>query len=170
MIPNTPTADDISYDKTPNTDDTSPRLFECNTIIVEIDGDTHENSGDLLKLLEDNGESLSTDDARKDSDSWESIKTKIRTQHPLLLKVISSILIECDPMCLNFGTNDDEYDPEAISIISELNVAKNAEDAADIVIVQFRNWFGRDLSPYKDNGKFKQMSKRIWLAWCEHQN
>ena len=170
MTPNTPTDNGNSYGKTPNTDDNSPRLFDCNPIIVELDGDTHETGEDLLKLLEDNGESLSTDEARNDSDSWESIKMKIRTQHPLLLTVISSILFESDPMCLNFGSNDDEYDPEAISIISELTVAKSTEDVANIVIVQFLHWFDCDLSPYKDNDKFIRMSQRIWLAWCEYHN
>ena len=170
MTPNTSDPDDDSYNKTANTDDTSPRLFECNLTIVEIDDDTHEDSDELLRLLENNGESISTDGSRKDSDNWESLKITITSQHPLLLKEISSILFESDPMCLNFGTNNDEYDPEAISIISELSEAQSVEDVADIVIVQFRKWFDCDLSPYKDNDKFKRMSRRIWLAWCAHNN
>jgi hypothetical protein len=170
MTPSTPTADDNSYGKMPNTDDTSPRLFECNQIIVEIDGDTDDNSEDLLNLLENVGRHPATDETRNDSNNWESLKILIRNQHPLLLKEVSSILFESDPMCLNFDNNVDEYDPEAVSIISELSEAQSPEDVADIVIVQFRNWFDCDLSPYKDNDKFTRMSKRIWLAWCERQN
>ncbi len=170
MTPNTSDPDDDFYDKIPNTDDTSPHLFECNLIFVEIDGDTHEDSNELLKLLENFDRLSATDEAKNDSDNWESLEMKIRAQHPFLLKELSSILFESDPMCLNFGNNNDEYDPEAVSIISELSEEQRPEDVADIVIVQFRNWFDCDLSPYKDNDKFTKMSKRIWLAWCTHQN
>lgn len=170
MTPNTPTADDNSDDKTPNTDDTSQRLFECNHMVVVLDGNSQDDSEDLLHLLYTNGSPLAADEASKDSDNWDSLKSTITSQHPLLLKAISAILFESDPMCLNFYTNDDEYDPEAISIISELNGAKSVDDAADIVIEQFQHWFDCDLSPYKDNSKFIRMSRRIWVAWCEYRS
>ena len=174
MTQDTDIADDVTYAKTLNSDAASPRLFECHQIVIELteEDETPVNEEDRLAFRSLVASLLEPNPATQDTDSdrycYKQFNEMVRSQQPLLLRHISTILYECDPVCLNYGFNDDEYDPEAISIIYELQDAKSAQDSSDIVIRQIQEWFGEDLSPYKDNGKFLRMCQRIWMVWCAH--
>lgn len=170
MTPQSDSSDDNTYGRTLNTDDASPRLFDCHHLYVEVtaEDDTHLTEEDLAALLPLLEPPSSTQDTNTPSYRHKQFKAMVRSQHPQLLQSISSILYNCDPMCLNFDCNGDEYDPEAISIIYELQDAKSAKDVANIVIGQFQEWFGEDLSPFKANDKFIRMCRSIWMAWCAH--
>ena len=164
-------SDDTTYGRTLNTDATSPRLFDCNYLSIEITAEddvpprTEEDRLALLSLL---APPPANEDTSSDGYCHKQFQALVRSQQPLLLRHIAAILYECDPACLNFGCNDDEYDPEAISIIYELQNAKGAEDVANIVIQEFQAWLGEDLSPFRANDKFIRMCRSIWMAWCAH--
>ena len=171
MAPQSDSSDDKTYGRTLNTDDASPRLFDCHHVHLEVtavDGIplTEEDHLALLPLFEPHPV---TEDTSSDSYCHEQFKAMVRSQHPLLMQSISAILYDCDPNCLNFEGNDDEYDPEAISIIYELQNAKSAKDVSSIAIRQFQEWLCYDISPYKDNPKFIRMCQSIWMAWCAHE-
>ena len=173
MTPQSDSSDDNTYGRTLNTDDASPRLFDCHHVYLEVD--VTEEDGrplteeDLLAFLTPVEPHPVTQDTNSNSYCHKQFKAMVRSQYPLLLQSISAILYDCDPICLNFEGNDDEYDPEAISIIYELQNAKSAKDVSSIVIRQFQEWLCYDLSPYKDNPKFIRMCQGIWMAWCAHE-
>lgn len=156
------------HDRTPNTDAASPRLFDCHRIEVVVGNETRESQDELLAQLIPVETEPTPQNASTRCYRHEDLKAMPISQHPLLLQSISGILYECDPMCLQWGHNEDEYDPEAVSIIYALHDAKSADDVANVVVREFQHWFSYDLSPYKDNPKFVRMCWRIWTAWFTH--
>ena len=59
--------------------------------------------------------------------------------------------------------NPDEYAPEVGTILPRLNIAKNADDVAQIVMEEFEHWFDSGHSPENSEG-FKPLAKEIWEA------
>jgi len=154
-----------------NTDPASPRLFECEYITIVLDDDDGDASGELgngelLDLLEP----VHDDCVSPSQTAIPTLSDKEREEMKPVIRNVSAILFECDPMCLNFGSNRDEYDPEAVTIISMLIYRESVDDAVDIIVNTFRHWFDEDLSEYKTDRKFMRMAQRIWVAWHGHQD
>ena len=149
-----------------NTDPNSPRLFVCEYTTIVLDDDDGDvsselGSSELLDLLEP----VHDDCSNPSQTAIPTLSDKEREEMKPVIRKVSTILFECDPMCLNFGSNRDEYDPEAVTIISMLKYRESVDDAVDIIVDSFRHWFDQDLSEYKTDRKFIRMAKRIWVAW-----
>jgi hypothetical protein len=84
-----------------------------------------------------------------------------------LFTELSLELFQADPMGINFGSNTDEYDPEAESIILRLQTASSAQDVQRIVYEEFKRWFG--LKEAGEIDRYELVSLRIWQHWCEFQ-
>ena len=150
-----------------NTNPKSPRLFECERIVVDLseedeDDSIDQGSDELLSLLEP----AHDDCSHSTGSSIPTLCDKEKEEMTSLIRDVSAILFECDPMCLNFGSNSDEYDPEAITIISMLKYKETVDDA---IVDTFRQWFDQDLAEYKTDSKYISMAQRIWAAWIEYQ-
>ena len=146
-----------------NEDTDSPKIFACEYIVVELDDDDSNmpsefDRAELLSPLEPvaliNGGPLGLQDDEK-----EEMKP--------LIQEVSSILFECDPMCLDFGTNSDEYDFVADTVVLFLKDKETVGDVIEAIIRSIKCWFSSDLSDYKTNDKFISMSQRIWTAWMK---
>ena len=156
----------------------SPRIFKCEYLLIEVgedDGDqppaVADDTGivevvpepeDLLSLLEpipSTGEEMVL--PRLSDDELVSMKS--------LLDKFAAILFECDPACINFSTNTDEYDLEAEIIAAMLPDCRSFNDAIGAIVMTISVLLGTDLSPYRSSVKVNRMSKRIWFSWCSYQ-
>ena len=153
-----------------NTDPDSPRLFECECTVIVVDEDDGDESSylesdELRSLLE----AAHDDCSPLTGSAIPTLLDKEKEEMASLIRDVSAILFECDPMCLNFGTNSDEYDPEAVTIISMLKNTETENDSIEAIVDTFRRWFGEDHSEYKNDRKYISMAHRIWVACSEHQ-
>ena len=153
-----------------NTNPNSPKLFECEyiTMVVGDDADVSNDlgGGDLLDLVRPVHEGCSSEPQTAIPTLSDGERKELRT----LIRNVSTILFECDPMCINFDSNRDEYDPEAVSIVAMLKDKGTVDDAAQVIVDALMHWFDEDLSEYKTDTKWRSMAQRIWVACSEHQD
>lgn len=76
---------------------------------------------------------------------------------------VSAVLFAADPMGLNFGSNTDEYDPEASTIIPRLSGCHSTSDALTVIHEEFVAWF--DLDADEPVEKYRQIAEDIWNLW-----
>ena len=86
--------------------------------------------------------------------------------HEKFFDDVSSALFNADPININFSCNTEEYDIEAIAIITCLKSAKSTVDTITIVYENFRYYFGEDIAGDKE--KYVIVSEKIWQLWCEY--
>jgi hypothetical protein len=159
-------------------DPNSPRIFKCDYVQIEVD----ENDSSESSVSADDTSNIAS--FPKDEELLSLLvpvpNTKDGVELPCLsddeleemkplLDKISSILFECDPACINFVTNTDEYDPEADIIVAMLHDCGSLDEAMDAIIRTVHEMICTDISAYKRNRKVVNMSKRIWSAWCNNQ-
>ena len=63
-------------------------------------------------------------------------------------------------------TNDDEYEPEAGTIILRLEKCTNSGDVRKVVYEEFIRWFYDDIG---DESEYENLSKEIWEVWSAYQ-
>jgi hypothetical protein len=78
---------------------------------------------------------------------------------------VSNALFQDDPIGINGGSNTDEYEPEAATIIPRLKSASSAQDVQMIVHEEFCSWFGRDVAGLEE--RYLSVSVKIWELWCD---
>lgn len=142
--------------KNPN----SPRIFKRDYIVIELEvnySNTPSNIDidNLLYLF-------------RQKKAPPRLQDNEKGKYIPLVRIVSSILFHYDPMCINFGNNSDEYDPEADTIVSMLKHKKIVDDVIEAIILTFRYWFSCNLSVYRTDDKFINMSEQIWSAWIEY--
>jgi hypothetical protein len=100
---------------------------------------------------------------------WGPLKNRLLSDmqkgYSKLFKDVSGILFELDPVGINYGSNTDEYDLEALTIIPQLNSCRSANDVFKLVVCEFRHWFSVLCGPAV---QYKVISRRIWAAWQRH--
>jgi len=92
----------------------------------------------------------------------------IRNAYKELFEEVSAILFRHDPIEINFGSNTDEYDPEAGTIIPRLRDAGSEDDILDIVHEEFVRWFGSDITGERD--AYQSIAADIMAAWKRWRN
>lgn len=75
---------------------------------------------------------------------------------------LCSILFAADPVGINFGSNETEYEPEARTIAPRLATAFSVEDVRRIVFDEFVWWFGQDAGKEE---AYQQVATAIWDLW-----
>jgi len=78
---------------------------------------------------------------------------------------VSNILLEEDPVGLNFGDNADEYDTEASTILPRLRQCGSPDDIRNVIYEEFCRWF--DVPTAGSIEKYTRASERIWQIWKE---
>lgn len=68
-------------------------------------------------------------------------RKRLPSSNEQLLNEISAILFRHDPIGINFEDNNDEYDPEAGTILTRLRRDLSTEEATSIVHEEFVRWF-----------------------------
>ncbi|MCE9560850.1 MAG: hypothetical protein K8U57_02235 [Planctomycetes bacterium] len=76
---------------------------------------------------------------------------------------VSAVMFAADPIGINFGSNTDEYDPEASTIIPRLRVCHSSQDVQAVVHEEFVAWF--DLEPDEPVEKYAGPAEEIWGLW-----
>ncbi|MBF7074612.1 hypothetical protein ISG33_14495 [Glaciecola sp. MH2013] len=93
-------------------------------------------------------------------------KSTLTGKYKKLYFCVSRILYDNDIEGINFGVNDDEYEPEVGTILPRLHDASSVEDIQLILSEEFNHWFGsnRELDEYYDS------AKEIWAAWLSYKS
>jgi hypothetical protein len=63
-----------------------------------------------------------------------------------LVSRVEALLFQHDPVGINFGTNTDEYRPEAETIVPRLVGATDEHSVAKIVHEEFVRWFDASIA------------------------
>lgn len=83
-----------------------------------------------------------------------------------LLRRLSAILFEFDPMGLDHQTDTDEYDSEARTILARLREDDDVQDLESIVHDEFCRWFGvEDAGPSSAYGPVAAAIRAAWLEF-----
>jgi len=82
-----------------------------------------------------------------------------------LFHSVTCILFQTDPMGINFGFNQDEYEPEARTIVPRLRDVDSAEDVQRILHEEFVHWFGNIGTLDED----ADAARLIWAALCSYR-
>lgn len=78
---------------------------------------------------------------------------------------LERLLFEEDPIGINFGTNPDEYRPEAKSIAARMPTATSLEQTLTIVYAEFAFWFGAGgIGPRE---RYARIAEHTWGLWRE---
>lgn len=88
------------------------------------------------------------------------------TQRELVTEV-SRILFEADPIGISFGSNTDEYDAEAETIVIGLGGARSADDVRSLTHEAFVQWF--DAQTAGPAERYTSVAAGIWDAWRRSQ-
>ena len=59
---------------------------------------------------------------------------------------LEAVLLQHDPIRLNFGDNTDEYRPEAETIALAMTAVESGEDLVSVVHREFVTWFGASIA------------------------
>ena len=109
---------------------------------------------------------------------WERTHDQVRVgkQHRLaqtptqrdLVDAISAALFEADPVGLNFGTNTDEYDAEAETIVIALPRAAGPEHVRALTHETFMQWFGAHTAGPEE--RYVAVAQDIWSLWRSRED
>lgn len=92
------------------------------------------------------------------------ISDQVRAPDPTaFVDEVEAMLFAADPVGIAFGTNTDEYRPEAESIVRRLPAAVSVDDVQLIVHEEFVAWF--DPATAGPVSRYRQIAARIWLVW-----
>lgn len=80
-----------------------------------------------------------------------------------LVEEVSALLFRADPAGINFGSNTDEYESEAESIVIGLPGASGVEDVAQLAQRVFTLWFDADTAGPVE--RYEAVAVEIWDAW-----
>lgn len=89
-------------------------------------------------------------------------RTRLKQQHRQMFDELSALLFRHDPICLNFETNTDEYDPEAETILPRLLECHSEQGVLTVVHEEFNRWFA-DSAGSKE--RYTNIAAEIWERW-----
>jgi hypothetical protein len=76
------------------------------------------------------------------------------------LAALSRILFSEDPIGIALGSNLEEYEPEALTILPRLSGCASAGDVRRVVHEEFVTWFGASTAGPPD--KYDRIAARVW--------
>jgi len=111
---------------------------------------------------------LSGDGPLTDSYSKEDIdreRSDLKARYGDAYCRLEALLFEEDPIGINFGHNQDEYDPEVRTILPSLRSCSNVEEIRKIVHSEFCRWFGADTAG--PAARYNKIAQRILTELSE---
>ena len=86
-----------------------------------------------------------------------------RQGQPGLFAAVSEAMFRHDPIGINFGSNADEYDAEAGTVVPRLPACSSADDAELVLYEEFVRWFGADTAG--DRARYAALAVEVWRLW-----
>ena len=99
----------------------------------------------------------------------QSDRAGVRRLYGDLFAQVSVALFAADPIGINFGSNADEYEPEASTIIPRLHECRSARDVQAVVHEEFVAWFELEADDRCAGlESYAKPSEEIWGLWQSH--
>lgn len=89
--------------------------------------------------------------------------------HEEIVRRVSALLFDADPIGINFDENTDEYDPEAQAIVVRLLDGTPQSDLDAAVYETFAYFFGPEVEEIGPASRYHDVSEQIWAAWCTYR-
>ena len=87
-----------------------------------------------------------------------------RNEAGALIARVETLLFAADPVGINFETNDDEYHPEAVSILARRSEIDSIDSLQRVVHEEFVRWFDEDTAGPIE--RYRLVSEQIWQEWA----
>jgi hypothetical protein len=78
---------------------------------------------------------------------------------------LSAALFQDDPVGINFESNTNEYEPEVGTILPRLKNCASVADVKQVLLEEFRHWFGADAPPAE---RIENLAAEVWRLWSRH--
>ena len=94
-------------------------------------------------------------------------KEQLKPIYMSLLEIISLAMFQHDLIDINYGSNTDEYDSEAGTVIPRLPECHSETDVAKVLNEEYVRWFG-----VEDAGNleaYQTLAKEIWQLWQQER-
>lgn len=91
------------------------------------------------------------------------MSTNLFYAYGMLFSAISHLIFKLDPISINFGSNWDEYDPEAHDIVGRLQSNPDCKSTQIICYEVFCKWFDRSLAGKPED--YVEMGRLIDQEW-----
>ena len=89
---------------------------------------------------------------------------RLQRKHPRLFGEIALVLARRDPVGLvRIGAPEDEYVPEAGTILPRLGTVSSKGEALDVVHEEFVRWFGPEVAGPKE--AYAETASEVWRVW-----
>ena len=85
------------------------------------------------------------------------------SSHGALIARVEALLFAADPIGINFETNTDEYNPEAVSIIARREEFESVDALQRVVHEEFVRWFDADTAGPIE--RYRSIAAQIWQVW-----
>ena len=99
----------------------------------------------------------------------QSNRVEVRRIYGDLFAEVAAALFVADPIGINYGSNTDEYEPEACTILPRLSECRSLVDAQAVVHEEFVAWFGLgadDRCAVIES--YAASAAAIWVLWQRH--
>jgi hypothetical protein len=95
-------------------------------------------------------------------------RRQLKAEYGELFNAVTSLLFHVDPIGIAFDNeNQDEYDPEAGTILPRLKTCKSAGDALRVVHEEFVRWFGVSTAGPQEH--YRTIAAEIWQLWLNRE-
>ena len=101
-------------------------------------------------------------------DDHNKLREVVTQEYPKLFEAVSASMFAHDPIGINFESNTDEYDPEAVTVIARLSGVNSEEEVTQIVHEEFVNWFGHATAGNRE--RYTDLGRDIWVLWNKEPN
>ncbi len=68
-------------------------------------------------------------------------RAAVQRNNPELFAAVSAAMFKHDPAGINFGTNADEYECEAATVIPRLAGCQSSDEVLDVLAEELNRWF-----------------------------
>ena len=96
----------------------------------------------------------------------QAAREAVRQRYPSLFAAVSKAMFRHDPIGINFGSNTDEYDAEAGTVLARLSGCASVDDVEKVLKEEFSNWFGGDIA---GRAGYAALAQEVWKLWIESQ-
>ena len=93
-------------------------------------------------------------------------REQLRRKYDELFRATVALFFRHDPVGIILEHNEDEYTPEAGTILPRLNGCQSAEDVLPIVYEEFLHWFGNAAGTRE---RYAELSSELWDLWQEYR-
>ena len=99
----------------------------------------------------------------------QSDRVEARRIYGDLFTAVSAALFTADPIGINYGSNTDEYEPEACTIIPQLWKCFSVGDVQAVVHYEFVTWFELEADDRCFGVEcYAESAAAIWDLWRRH--